>query len=122
MDYLEPEEIDVSRDKGELQIKWSDGHAGYSDFLKLRWNCPCAGCKGEMGQPGRLAFVKQLSRDETQMVNLEAVGLYALKPTWKDGHDTGLYTYEHLRNLCQCDICMSARPNKFQNHKLVDNL
>ncbi len=118
-EYIEPEEIEVDREKAVLRVSWNDGHAGFSDFLTLRWNCPCAGCKGEMGVPGRLAFVKQLSTQETKMERLEPVGLYALKPVWQDGHETGLYTYEYLRDLCQCEVCMAAQPEKFKNHRLV---
>jgi DUF971 family protein len=29
------------------------------------------------------------------------VGYYAYKITWNDGHDTGIYTLENLRQLCQ---------------------
>jgi DUF971 family protein len=120
-DYIEPEEIEVDREKGELRVKWNDGHAGFSRFVTLRWNCPCASCRGEMGTPGRLDFINSLGPDETRMEHLEAVGLYALKPVWKDGHETGLYTYEHLRDLCQCAQCMAERPNKFKNYRLVSN-
>jgi DUF971 family protein len=31
--------------------------------------------------------------------NLQAVGSYALQPTWSDGHTTGIYTWELLRAL-----------------------
>jgi DUF971 family protein len=117
-EYLEPLEVQVKKDEARLYITWSDGHQGWSGFLYLRWNCPCAGCKGEMGVPGRLAFVKELSANETVMVGLEPVGLYALKPIWQDGHETGLYTYQHLRNLCQCEVCMGENPAKFEGYKL----
>jgi len=33
--------------------------------------------------------------------DLQLVGNYALKIRWSDGHDTGLYTWEHLRRLCE---------------------
>jgi DUF971 family protein len=121
IEYIEPEEIEVDREKGELRVKWNDGHVGFSDFVILRWNCPCAACKGEMGMPGRLDFIKSLEPDETKMERLEAVGLYALKPTWSDGHESGFYTYEHLRALCQCAQCMTAKPDKFKNNRLVVN-
>jgi DUF971 family protein len=120
MEYLEPVEIEIKRDQGLMLVEWSDGHQGKNTFLRLRWNCPCAACRGEMGVPGRLAFIKQLSPQEYQMDTLEAVGLYALKPVWKDGHETGLYTYEHLRDLCECDQCMAEQPDRFQNHQLVN--
>jgi DUF971 family protein len=116
--YLEPTDIEVKKSETKLLITWSDGHKGWSDFLHLRWNCPCAACKGEMGVPGRLAFVKELAPNETIMTGLEPVGLYALKPVWQDGHETGLFTYEHLRNLCQCELCLNNNPTKFDGYKL----
>ncbi len=33
--------------------------------------------------------------------DLKLVGNYALKISWSDGHDTGLYTWQHLRQLCE---------------------
>ncbi len=119
-EYLEPLEIDVKRADGYMLIKWNDGHAGRDTFLRMRWNCPCASCNGEMGVPGRLEFVKELKDDETVLENLEPIGYYALRPTWKDGHDSGLFTYELLRNLCECEICMNQHPDKFQNNRLVE--
>ncbi|MEI6043130.1 MAG: DUF971 domain-containing protein [Chloroflexota bacterium] len=119
--YIEPLEIELKRDLGQMQVKWSDGHEGHSTFVTLRWNCPCASCRGEMGVPGRLDFVKKLGPDEIEMESLEAVGLYALRPIWKDGHETGFYTHEHLRELCECEQCMAERPTKFHHHRLVTN-
>ena len=118
-EYLEPMEIRLDRENNRMHVTWNDDHEGMHTFEILRWNCPCAGCRGEMGQPGRLDFIKRLSPQETKLEALEAIGLYAIKPTWGDGHETGLYTYEHLRDLCQCDLCMSERPTKFQNKRLV---
>ncbi len=120
MEYIEPVEIELKREEGRMLVEWNDGHKGFNTFLRLRWNCPCAACRGEMGVPGRLAFIKRLEPNEYQMETLEAVGLYALKPVWKDGHETGLYTYEHLRDLCECEQCMAEYPDKFQNHQLTN--
>jgi DUF971 family protein len=33
------------------------------------------------------------------------VGRYAIQFHWSDGHSTGIYTFEHLRELCTCPIC-----------------
>ena len=38
-------------------------------------------------------------------VALEPVGYYAYRIIWNDGHDTGLFTLENLRELCQCAQC-----------------
>jgi len=44
-----------------------------------------------------------LRPEETVMVNLELVGRYAVKPTWSDGHDTGIFTFRNLRGLAETD-------------------
>ena len=39
---------------------------------------------------------------------IDQVGRYALNISWADGHDTGIYTFELLRSLCECQLCKSA--------------
>ena len=40
-------------------------------------------------------------------VAMAPVGRYAYKITWSDGHDTGIFTLEHLRSLCECPECQN---------------
>ena len=42
------------------------------------------------------------------MVNIEPVGNYALRIVWSDGHDTGIYSYDHLR----ADLPVSGMPGE----------
>jgi DUF971 family protein len=44
-----------------------------------------------------------------KMLRVEPVGAYAIRIDWSDGHNTGIYTFDHLRSLCQCDACRAAR-------------
>lgn len=44
-----------------------------------------------------------------KMNAIEPVGTYALKISWSDGHDTGLYSYDHLREICPCPECRAAK-------------
>jgi DUF971 family protein len=37
-----------------------------------------------------------------KMLSVEPVGNYAIRIHWSDGHSTGLYSWEHLRNICPC--------------------
>ena len=88
-----------------LGISWSDGHESECPVKKLRENIPCANCIDEWSgkkliQPGAIP-------DSIRPNNLKAVGLYAIQFYWSDGHDTGLYTHELLRQLCQCSVCLS---------------
>ena len=41
-------------------------------------------------------------------MRIEPVGLYGLSIEWSDGHSTGIYTFDTLAELCQCDTCLSA--------------
>ncbi len=40
-----------------------------------------------------------------KMMNIEQVGEYAIRIDWNDGHSTGIYSYDHLRNICPCAEC-----------------
>ena len=94
-----------------LLIEWNDGHHSVYAWKHLRDNCPCAGCREERLQPPdpfRLLQPGELK--PLRPVALAPVGHYAYKITWSDGHDTGIFTLEHLRELCQCAECARQRP------------
>jgi DUF971 family protein len=67
---------------------------------KLRDNCPCAGCSGE-GFMFRqyIPEKKQLPAEAYMLEKAEPVGHYSLRLFWKDGHDTGIYTFSYLKEL-----------------------
>jgi DUF971 family protein len=93
----------------QLFIEWSDGHTSRHPIEWLRWNCPCALCRGEMGMPGRLAGLTELRPEETRLEDVQPVGRYAIMLFWADGHHDGIFTYEMLRNTCHCEQCASLR-------------
>lgn len=39
----------------------------------------------------------------------EAVGKYALKFSWNDRHDLGIYSWSYLREVCPCGECAAGR-------------
>jgi DUF971 family protein len=80
-----------------LLVEWSDGRTTHYPFEWLRWQCPCALCRGEMGVPGRLASVESLSEEETTLVDAQPIGRYGIMFFWADGHHDGIFTYEWLR-------------------------
>ena len=101
------------RKEGEdrLVIEWSDGHRGVYAWTHLRSHCPCAGCREERAQPpDPFRILKPSELAPLKPVAIAPVGYYAYKITWSDGHDTGIYTLEALRALCQCPECQ-ARPD-----------
>lgn len=87
----------------ELGIVWDDGKESYIDLVKLRKNCPCAKCEGEPDVLGRVEKPQQpVISNITAMYSLrhlDFIGGYALKLGWRDGHNTGLYSYDLLRKL-----------------------
>jgi DUF971 family protein len=104
-----PVDVSVFNRRRAIEIEWSDGHRGAYEWDLLRWSCPCATCSGEMGSPGVLQFTTELTPEQTTMVDLSEVGRYAIQPIWQDGHDTGIYSFDLLRRICQCAECAAAR-------------
>jgi DUF971 family protein len=52
--------------------------------------------------PGVVTLETVFSDQQTTMERVKWIGRYALAPIWADGHDTGLFTYQRLRELCTC--------------------
>ena len=107
----EPEHIAISKSKG-IQIDWKDGHRSQYSLAYLRDECPCASCTGAHGtEPQKTnhsappASPFQLFTPTLKMLNVEAVGHYAIKIDWSDGHNTGIYSFDHLRKICACQQC-----------------
>jgi len=92
-----------------LAIDWSDGHKSVYTWKHLRDNCPCAGCREDKLQPPNplhvLTSAELTPKPPLAPVAITPVGYYAYRIAWNDGHDTGLFTLENLRSLCQCSIC-----------------
>ena len=89
----------------ELAIKWADGTESFIALEKLRRHCPCAGCKGEVDVMGKLYKNpgRPLSSAAFQLVRVERVGGYGVQPVWRDGHATGIYSFEYLRRMAGSD-------------------
>ena len=101
-DKLKPETIEqVSSDL--LMISWNDGRKCLYNTKMLRQNCPCAVCRDEREDDNPL---KVLSTDLStiELVNWKWIGNYAISLEWNDTHDTGIYTYEFLRELCEQSV------------------
>ena len=90
-------------------IEWSDGHRSVYTWKHLRDHCPCAGCREEKAKPPDpfhiLTASEMAPKAALAPVAMPAVGRYGYKIVWNDGHDTGIYTLENLRALCQCAQC-----------------
>ena len=105
MTSTDPKNIEVSLSSG-VQIDWKDGHRSEYTLQYLRDHCPCATCTNKPpAPPSPLQMYKKVLR----MEGVEPVGRYALRFLWNDGHATGIYSFEHLREICPCEQCRSGK-------------
>jgi DUF971 family protein len=89
-------------EEGGLRITWSDGISRAFTLAELRDACPCAGCKGETIL--FRTYIPERKPDlpgKYDLKGIEQIGTYAVKMTWGDGHDTGIYSFELLRRLTE---------------------
>jgi DUF971 family protein len=85
----------------ELALLWADGSEQFIRLDTLRRACPCAPCAGEVDVMGNLhkGPDQALNPASFQIQKIQIVGGYALQMFWADGHNTGLYSYDLLREL-----------------------
>jgi DUF971 family protein len=93
-DAAPPESIHVQEDSS-VRIKWPDGPEATIPAVRLRDFCPCAGCVEE--GTGRKLLNPATIPSNIHPDRIEAVGSYAVKIEWSDGHNTGIYTWDVLR-------------------------
>ena len=87
-----PESLTVHGQSRVLEIGFSDGKTFRIPFELMRVYSPSAEVQGH--GPGQ--EVLQTGKREVTVVEIEPVGNYAVKPTFSDGHDSGLFTWEYL--------------------------
>jgi len=97
---MNPKKISIS-DDDKLHIIWDDDSETKISLKYLRDECPCAGCKGETillktyRPPAPTVVTPQMYK----IKNIEVVGGYAIQITWQDGHNTGIYSWDYLKQL-----------------------
>jgi len=84
-----------------LIVSFSDKSEAMIKLRNLRERCPCASCEGETDALGNLYKGPQqkLTEASFQISGIQPVGYYGLRPFWKDGHTTGIFTGELLKKL-----------------------
>lgn len=108
----EPAHVDVSLREG-VTITWNDGHTSHYSIAALRAACPCATChdlhRTGAPQPAAPPLLPLYQPTGATLEGVKPVGRYALQFLFSDRHNTGIYTWEYLRQLCPCDHCQAAR-------------
>ena len=84
-----------------LLVSFSDNSEAIVNLQTLRERGPCASCAGETDALGNLykGPEQQLIESSYQISGIQSVGYYGIRPFWKDGHNTGIYTGEMLKKL-----------------------
>ena len=100
VESVEPVDIRYDNRNQRLEITWSDDRETVYGYEFLRWRCPCASCAGEGSYAGMLAEIEQLRPEQYQAITrIELIGSYGIRPTWSDGHNSGIYMFDRLRDL-----------------------
>lgn len=103
---VEPREIMQDGD-AHLRITWADGRECSYRAPNLRRACPCAQCVNEW--TGQRVLQPEDISEELSIQDLSLVGRYALNFRWSDGHETGIYSFRYLRELCEEEQDSEAR-------------
>ncbi len=114
----DPKSVKVNLTTGTgVDVEWHDGHVSHYNFPYLRDACPCAMCDDERSKSGRRAGdpavpapgALPMFKAAAKPVSAEGVGKYAIKFSWNDSHDLGIYSWKLLREICPCLECKAAR-------------
>ncbi len=90
-----PSAITVKKKTRVLEVIWQDGTQYALPFEYLRVYSPSAEVRGHGGGEGKL----ELAKESVQITQVEPVGVYAVRLHFDDGHNTGLYSWDYLREL-----------------------
>jgi len=92
-----PNNVVVHQQSKVLELSYENGSTYRLPFELLRVLSPSAEVQGH--GPGQETL--QTGKRDVLIAHLEPVGHYALKPSFSDGHDSGLYSWEYLQFLCE---------------------
>jgi DUF971 family protein len=97
---VEPREI-MQESDAKVRVTWGDGRVCLYGAPLLRRLCPCAQCVNEF--TGERVLRPETVSEDLQMEDLRLVGRYALTFRWSDGHETGIYSFRYLREICEAE-------------------
>lgn len=96
-DAPRPTEIKLHQKSRRMEIAFSDGSQFELSYELLRVYSPSAEVRGH--GPGQ--EVLQAGKRDVEILSLEPSGSYAVQPTFSDGHNTGIYSWDYLYWLGQ---------------------
>ena len=90
-----PENLVIHQESRVLEVTYTGGETIRIPLELMRVYSPSAEVRGH----GQGQEVLQSGKREVSIVSVQPVGNYAIQPTFSDGHDSGLYTWDYLRHL-----------------------
>jgi DUF971 family protein len=90
-----PTEIKLHQQSRVLEVAFSDGRSFRFPCEFLRVFSPSAEVRGH--GPGQETL--QVGKRDVTISGIEPIGNYAIQPTFSDGHDTGIYSWDYLYGL-----------------------
>ena len=92
---MHPTDIRLHQKSRVMEIAFDDGQQFELSYEYLRVYSPSAEVRGH--GPGQ--EVLQVGKQNIGISELEPVGRYAVRPTFTDGHNSGIYSWDYLRML-----------------------
>ena len=90
-----PTEVKLHQSSRILEIAFSDGQRFRLPYEFLRVHSPSAEVRGH--GPGQ--EVLQVGKRDVGIAEVESVGHYAIRPTFSDGHDSGIFSWDYLYEI-----------------------
>jgi len=92
--------INYARSRRVLELEFADGISGELSAEFLRVHSPSAEVRGH--GPGQETL--QTGKRDVQVSAINPVGHYAIQLVFDDGHDSGLFSWDYLRELCSKQV------------------
>jgi DUF971 family protein len=89
-----PTDLAFDRAQRQLRVTFDDGHVAAISFEKLRVESPSAEVQGHGGPKANVT-----GKADVGILEAHAVGRYAVRIVFDDGHETGIYSWAYLREL-----------------------
>ena len=98
---MQPSSLDLDREKG-LTVRWPDGVTSFYPIAHLRKMSPSAEqreLREEMQRNPLTVLPTSTGDGSLTATNAELVGNYAIRIVFSDGHRTGIFSWEYLRQI-----------------------
>src|SRR5579872_1255115 len=98
----DPSLVSLKADREALLARWSDGVCHKIPWRTLRDGCPCATCRKDRSEPKPTSPFNILNPEEigpVRATGMFPIGNYAYQIDFSDGHKTGIFSLELLREI-----------------------